>query len=201
MYKIWKLKESKSNKLILIKNEIIYKGNPKESDLSCLNSETNDFSFLKDLFSIPYSYIRRIENQSGKNYIKIFFGKDSEEELYIDNENIKNEVFAFLKNDNPNFKYSTQIPSDAEYAKGQYFALLSLTGIFVWSELLAFQIENGAKYEIVGGGSPGIVGIMLIVANLGSLKIISGYVILLGITIFALKKKLKSKSETEILKR
>ena len=201
MYKIWKLKESKSNKLILIKNKVIYKGNPKENDLNRVNLETIDFTFLKDLLSIPYSYIKRIENQSGKKYLKIFFGNNSEEELYIDNENIKKEVFEFIRSDYQNLKYSTEIPSVINYAKAQFFALLSITGIFIWSLYLAFQIERGVEYQLVGGGNPGITGIVLMIANLGSLKIIIGYIILLGITIFALAKKLKLRSETEFLKR
>ena len=201
MYKIWKLKESKSNKLILIKNKVIYKGNPKENDLNRVNLETIDFAFLKDLLSIPYSYIKRIENQSGKKYLKIFFGNNSEEELYIDNENIKKEVFEFIRSDYQNLKYSTEIPSVINYAKAQFFALLSITGIFIWSLYLAFQIERGVEYQLVGGGNPGITGIVLMIANLGSLKIIIGYIILLGITIFALAKKLKLRSETEFLKR
>lgn len=201
MYKIWKLKESKLNKLILIKNKVIYKGNPKENDLNRVNLETIDFTFLKDLLSIPYSYIKRIENQSGKKYLKIFFGNNSEEELYIDNENIKKEVFEFIRSDYQNLKYSTEIPSVINYAKAQFFALLFITGIFIWSLYLAFQIESGVEYQLVGGGNPGITGIVLIIANLGSLKIIIGYIILLGITIFALVKKLKLRSETEFLKR
>nr|WP_315151218.1 hypothetical protein [uncultured Flavobacterium sp.] len=201
MYKIWKLKESKSNKLILIKDKVIYKGNPKDNDLNRINSESSDLTFLKDLFSIPYSYIRRIENQNGKKSIKIFFGKDSEEELHIDNEKIKNELFEYIKIDNQNLKYSSQIPSDFEYAKGQFFALLSMTGIFFWSEILAFQIENGTRYELVGGGSPGITGIVLAIANLGSINILIGYVIILSIIIFSLTKKLKTKSKTECLTR
>jgi hypothetical protein len=201
MHKIWKLKESKSNKVILIQDKVIYKGNPKENTLNRVNSETSDFTFLKDLFSIPYSYIKQIENQSGKNYIKIFFGKESEEELYIDSEIIKKEVFEFLKNDNQNLKYSVEIPTVINYAKAQLFALLSISGIFIWSLYLAIQIESGVEYELVGGGNPGITGIVLAIANFGSFKIIIGYLILLGITIFALTKRLKSRSETEFLKR
>lgn len=201
MHKIWKLKESKSNKVILIQDKVIYKGNPKENDLNRVNSETSDFTFLKDLFSIPYSYIKQIENQSGKNYIKIFFGKESEEELYIDSEIIKKEVFEFLKSDNQNLKYSIEFPTVINYAKGQLFALLSISGIFIWSLYLAIQIESGVKYELVGGGNPGITGIVLAIANFGSFKIIIGYLILLGITIFSLTRRLKSRSETEFLKR
>ena len=201
MNKIWKFKESKSNKLILIRDKTIFKGNPNENDLNRLNSETTELTFLKDLFSIPYSYIKKIENQKGKTYIKIFFGNNSEEELNIENENVKNEIFEFLKSENPKLKYTAEIPSVISYAKAQLFALLSLTIIFIWSLYLAFQIESGVEYEIVGGGNPGITGIVLVIANLGSLKIIIGYTILLGLTILALSKRLKSRSETEILKR
>ena len=199
MHKIWKIKESKSNKMILIKDKIIYKGNPKENDLNRVNSETIDFTFLKDLFSIPYSYIKKIENQSGKNRIKIFFGNDSEEEIYVDNENIKNDIFQFLKTDNHNLKYNAEIPSVISYAKAQIFALLSTSAIFIWSLYLAFQIESGVEYELVGGGRPGITGIILVIANLGVFNIIMGYIIILAITIFALTKRLKSRSETEFL--
>jgi hypothetical protein len=201
MNKIWKLKESKSNKVILIQDRVIYKGNPKETDLSRLNLESNNNTFLKDLFSIPYSYIKQIENQSGKNYIKIFFGNESQEELYIDNESIKKEVFEFLKSDNQSLVYSVEIPSVINYVKAQLFALLSISAIFIWSLYLAIQIERGAEYELVGGGNPGITGIVLAIAHIGSFKIIIGYIILLGITIFALTKRLKSRSETEFLKR
>jgi len=201
MSKIWKFKESKSNKLILIKDKVIYKGNPKEIDLNRVNSETNDLTFLKELFSIPYSYIKRVENQSGKNYIKIFIGNDSQEELYIDDENIKNEVFDFIKIENQNLKYSKEIPSFKSYAKPQFFALLILTGIFIWSLYLALEIENGTEYELVGHGNPGLAGIVLIIANLGHNKIVIGYLVILCIIIYALKNKFNSRSETEFLNR
>jgi hypothetical protein len=201
MPKFWKIKDSKSNKLILIKDETIYKGNPKANDLNRISSETNDFSFLKDLFSIPYSYIKRIENQSGKNSIKIFFGNDSEEEIYFDNEKIKKEVFEFIKADYQKLKYCTETPSILKYAKAQFFALLFISAIFIWSLYLAFQIESGVEYELIGNGSPGITGIVLIIASFGSFKIILGYLILLSITVFTLTKRLKSRSETEFLKR
>lgn len=201
MGKLWKLNESKSNKLIVIKENVIYKGNPKIEDLNRVHPETTDFSFLKDLFSIPYSYIRQVEKQKGKNYIKIFFGKDSQEELYIDNEDIRNEIFECIKKENQNLKYSVEVPSVLHYAKAQLFAVLILTGIFIWSLYLSIQIESGVEYELVGHGNPGIAGVVFMIANLGSSTIIMGYVVLLGIAIFALVKRLKSKSETEFLKR
>ena len=87
MRKFWKIRDSKSNKLIFIKDQTIYKGNPKQEELNRLNSESTNLAFLESIFSIPYSYIKKIENQRGKNEIKIFYGKDSEEELIIKDKN------------------------------------------------------------------------------------------------------------------
>ncbi|MEN8122024.1 MAG: hypothetical protein ABFS35_16865 [Bacteroidota bacterium] len=200
MQKLWKLKESKSDKLIFIKEKCIYKGNPKENELNRINMETEDISFLSNLFSIPYSYIKKIENQKGKKYIKIYFGNDSAEELNINNEDVKKEIFDYLKLDNPKLNYSSKLPSVIGYGKAQFLALLTITGIFIWSMYLAIQIESGIEYEIVGG-RVGLSGIILAIANMGIMKIISGYLVLLLISVYALLKKLKSRTEIEILKR
>ena len=64
--KIWKLKNSKSNKLIIIHNKTIYKRNIDDEQLNRINIDTFDVNVLKSLFSIPYSYIRKIENQKEK---------------------------------------------------------------------------------------------------------------------------------------
>lgn len=199
--KFWKINDSKANKLIFIKDQTIYKGNPKQEELNRLNLESTNIDFLSSLFSIPYAYIKRIENQSGKNEIKIFFGNDSEEELIIKDENTKTEIFEYIKQDNPNLKYSSELPSVLKYAKAQFFALLFTTGIFLWSIYLAIQIESGVEYKLVGGGRPGITGIVLVIAHFGVLKIVIGFIVLLAIILFALMKKIKSRSETEFLKR
>ncbi|MBU3012315.1 hypothetical protein KO506_12940 [Polaribacter vadi] len=202
MKKFWKINDSKSNKLIVIKDNGIYKGNPKQEELNKLNSESTNLTFLENIFSIPYSYIKKIENQKGKNEIKIFFGNDSEEELIVKEEKIKTEIFEFLKQDIPNLKYSSELPSVFKYAKAQFFALLFITGIFLWSLYLALQIENGIEYELIENGrGPGISGLILGIANFGVLKNVIGYIILLAIILFSLSKRLKTRSETESLKR
>ncbi|SFW74199.1 hypothetical protein SAMN02927921_03869 [Sinomicrobium oceani] len=200
MQKFWKISDSKSNKLIYIKDKTIYKGNPKQEDSNQLDFQSSDLTFLKSLFSIPYSYIKRIENQSEKNEIKIFFGNDSEEELIVKDKNVKQEIFEFLKSDLPNFNYIFKLPSVFNYGKSQFFAILFITGIFLWSLYLAIQIENGIEYEIIGSGRS-LSAIILLLANLGVVKNCIGYVIILSVIIYTLVKKLKSRSTMEILER
>ena len=124
MHKIWRLRDSKTNKLIVVKDKSIYKGNVNANVFNKINTETTNFSFLNELFSVPYSYIKKIEKQAGKNDIKIFFGNDSEEELLIKNKSIKNEVFEYLKKDIPNLTFKAETPSILKYAKAQVFAIL-----------------------------------------------------------------------------
>ncbi len=200
MQKFWKISDSKSNKLIFIKDKTIYKGNPEQEDLNKLNSESTNLTFLENLFSIPYSYIKRIENQKGNNEIKIFYGSDSEDELILNDVRVKSEIFEFLKQDIPSFKYTSELPSIFRYAKAQFFALLFTTGIFIWSIYYAIQLENGVQYEL-SGGRPGIDAIVFAIANLGVLKVTFGYIILLGIIIFTLIRKIKSRNQIEMLSR
>jgi hypothetical protein len=197
MHKHWKFRDSKYQKLILIKDQCIYIGNPDINDLNRLNSETKDLLFLDNLFSIPYSYIKKIENSQTLNKIQIYYGKDSEEELIIDNQNTKNEIFNFLKNENPNLIYTKKLPSFITYFKPQLFAILFILGFFAYTYLISTEIEKGVIYETSGG----LGGIVLILANLGKTKVILIYIALLLIALFSIFRKSKTRSTTETLKR
>ncbi len=197
MKNYWLLKEN-FNKLILIRESTIFTGNVKNIDEIKLISDIEKGTIQKNLFSIPYSYIRSIENQEGNNTIKINFGKDSEEELKIRDRKIKNEIFELLKNDLSKFEYSQKIPSIIKQAKPQIFAILFTTGLFLWTFYIANQIENGYEYEVIGG-RPGIGGIILILAQFGTLKVILGYIVILSIAIYSFIRKIKNRSLTEYL--
>ncbi|RZS93935.1 hypothetical protein [Aquimarina brevivitae] len=204
MKKVWKLPESKSNQLILIKNQTIYKGNldPDKINKLPLNPEISlPNEIEKELFSIPYPYIKKISNQKGVKHIKIYFGKDSEEELHIANEKTKKEIFECLKMDIPGLTYKSELPGFFNYCKAQIFAILMLTGIFIWSLYYAIEIEKGTIFELRGGGGGriGIGGLVFILGNLGVTKLIIGYSTIMGLTLFSLFRKLKSRSEREIL--
>ncbi|WP_271768116.1 hypothetical protein [Aquimarina algiphila] len=204
MNKLWKLSEAKSDKLILIKNQTIYKGNldPEKINKFNYNIETSTNNEIeKELFSIPYKYIKKIINQKGIKHIKIFFGKDSEEELNVEDEKIKNEIFDFLKDDIKGLKYKSELPTFLSYCKAQIFAILILTGVFIWSMYYAIEIDNGTVFELRGGGRIGLAGLVFILANLGKVKLIIGYSLFLGITLLSLFRKLKSRAERQILHR
>lgn len=200
MTKIWKFESSKKNNIIVIDNQKIYKGVIDKDDFNYLNREKIDTNILKRLFPIPYSYIKQIESQKGNKFIKIYFGDNSEEELFFDNEKAKDEVFDYLKSDFNIAFYSKETPTIFRYAKPQIFALIIVSILYFWSVYLAIEIENGAVYQIIGN-SGAFLAFILILANLGSLQLSILYLILLGIMFFTLNKKLKSRTEIEYLRR
>ncbi len=190
MHKFWKLNDTRSNKLIFIKDNCIYKGNPKQEDLDRLTLRTTDLAFLENLFSIPYQYLTKIENQEGKKEIKLFYGGKSEEELVVDDAQVKREVFEFLKQDIPIFIYTSQLPPALKYAKNQLIALLIVTAIFLWTLYLAIQIESGVNYEIIGKGRPGITEVVLGLAHFGVSKVATGFSVLMVLILLGLKHKM-----------
>ena len=205
MKKLWQIPESKSNKLILIKDQTIYKGNPDQGKINKLTSNIETISkseIEKDLFGIPYPYIKKIINQKGVNDIKILFGKDSEEELRVDEEVTKNEIFETLKNDIDDLKFKSEVPGFFSYCKAPLSAILILTGLFIWSMYYAIELEQGTVFELRGGGGRlGLGGIVFVLGNLGKTKLIAGYAVIMTLCIISLFRKLKSRTEREILYR
>ncbi len=200
MTKLWKPTAPKSDKVIMLYQQSVYKGNPNEVILHSIYSVTQADELAKSLFGIPYSYIKKIINQQGLPYIKIHFGRGSEEELNISNEHLKNEIFNCLKQDLSKLKFRSEVPSIFKYAKAQIFGILISSGIFAWAMYLAIQMANGTTFELVGG-RPGLTGIVLALANFGIPVLLIGYSLILGIALLSLLRKLKTRSETQILER
>ena len=81
--KLWIQNKPKSDKIILISENCIYKGKPKNDKFQNYLTEIKKEKIPNELFGIPYSYIKRIENPIDKNKIRIYYGSDSDEALII----------------------------------------------------------------------------------------------------------------------
>lgn len=197
-HKVWLSNLRKNDKVILVSDSAIYKGNPK-GDLNLYRLSITEEK-LNGLFSIPYSYITSIENQEKVNYIKIYYGNDLEEELNITDNELKKEIFDYIKNQLPDFKYSKKLPNEFKYVKEPAFAIISIVIFFVWTMYYSVQLNNGVEYELTGG-RPGLESIIFSIANLGYLKVVIIYLVLLTVAFIALLKRISTRSETEYLDR
>lgn len=199
MIKFWEIKRTKNIEIVLVNENSIFKSKIKHEELNHFSKLIENQKIPKNLFEIPFSYIKSIENQENKNEIKIYFGKDSEEEIVCKEESLKREIFDYLKENISALEYSKETPSLFKYAKPQLFAIIFTLGLFLWSLYYAIQIENGVEYILEGRA--GIGAIMYSIGLLGVVKVVLLFSLLIGIAIYALIRKLNSRSEIEQLKR
>ncbi|WP_442265046.1 hypothetical protein ACSIGC_11940 [Tenacibaculum sp. ZS6-P6] len=198
--KYWLLGENK-NYLIVINEKLICFGSLKKLIKSEIISELNKGNIPNQLFSIPFSYIKKIVNPENKKEITIFYGNsNSEESINFNDHRAKEEVFKVLKERLFSFEYLKKKPSIINHLKPQLFALLFSSGIFTWIYYLANQLEKGYEYEIVGR-KEGLTGVILGLAHFGTLKVTLGYLMILAVVLYSLMKKMKSRTITQYLKR
>jgi hypothetical protein len=199
MIKFWTSKNNKNIDIVLIDDTSIYKGKIKPEDLNNFSKQVENNKVPDGLFGIPFSYITRIENQEGKKDIKVYFNSDSEEELISKNSEIKNVIFSYLKEVIPNMNYAKKTPSFFKYVKPQLFAILFTTIIFLWSLYYAIQIESGAEYVLKGRA--GLLALIFSIGLLGVVKVVLLFIFLIGVGVYSLIRKNKTRTEIEQLNR
>lgn len=199
MKNYWFIREKETH-LIAVTSDHLVCGNIKNHIELNLTIELDKGDFPKDIFSVPFSYIKTIENHVNSERIIINYNKDSSHVIEIHDSNVKSDVFKLLREKLTKFSYSENTPSIFKHAKAQIFALIILTCIFTGVYKLAHDISNGAHYQ-AHGGSKGYSDIFLGLAQFGTFKVIAFYSVLMTITFLALFRKLKNRSLIKYLKR
>ena len=195
----WLINKNTPHLIGLSENAII-SGSIKKYDKNTLRTDLDKGNFPHDVFSIPFSYIKSVEKPSSADFISVNFGKSSTEKIDIGDEKLTVEIFNLIREKLNRFEYATKKPSVYRHTKPQIFAILILSGLFLWSFHYANEISKGYEYAIQGTGV-GIAGIALGIAQFGKTKIIGGYLSLVSIAFFSFFKKLRSRTLTEYLLR
>ena len=196
MLKYWLLRE-KDNYLIAIIENSIYSGKINNRNNNKIINDLEKGKVPENFFNIPFSYIKSVVCPKGDKIITINYGKDSSEVIEIHDLIIKKEVINYLKDHLSKFEYVQKKPSIIKHTKTQIFGIIDVTGLFVWTFYLANEMSKGYEYEIVGRG--GIAGLIIGLAQFGTIKVLMGYLIIITVAIFSFIKKIKSITLTEYL--
>jgi hypothetical protein len=189
MNKIWTNYEG-GDKIIAYIDGKIYKANPKDAELENTVSEMkmNDFS-SKKLLSIPLAYLKEVRLQEGKEYIQVFFGTDSEEHLQIKDNNRRDEIFNYFKENIPNTVYHVDRFSKMKAGKKPMAALIVVGVLLLWALFYSVQIDAGAQFDPNGAR---IGGIILGIASMGTPKTIMIFGGLMAIAAIAMINKMRN---------
>ncbi len=197
MTKIWTNYDNKGDKLIAFANNTIYKANPKTDEIEDLVRDMQMNNFTNGgLFYVSSSEIRDIQLQEGKDYIQVFFGKDSEEHLNIKDAVRREEIFNFLKDTLPATTYYVDRYSKIKTIKKPLIALAVVEILFLYTLFMAWELEAGESVMAVGR----IGGLLLGIAGLGMVNVFLIYGALTGIIATSMMLKMKNTPVIHVIK-
>ena len=190
---IWENKLKGNDRIVAFVNNTIYRGNPKEDQISNIIFELkNEKKHIPNITGIPISYIKEINLEKGKNYIEILFGKDSSELIKINDEKNRIEIFEFFKNNIQNSDHFVDEYSKFRIGKKPLIGMFVLSVLFLLSYFFAMEIENG-NYDSIPNKANIIIALVLQVSYLGTnyVMLIFGALMMLPFLNFLNKTKHK----------
>ncbi|MDX1903316.1 MAG: hypothetical protein SFU27_04085 [Thermonemataceae bacterium] len=190
MNKIWINKEKGEDKIIAIDSDKLFKINPETEKIFQYVSDIENNIISKDVLSIPFSYIKTIQYQEGKNYIQVFFGQESEEHLRVNDVLKLRAIFQYFKENIPKIEYRFEKYSAIKSARKPLRAVIVTSLLFIWTLYYAMQI--GYKYELIGSGKS-ITGIVFALAHLGIVNVSLIFCTLIGVGLFSMIKKMRNR--------
>lgn len=174
-----------SDRIVLVGNNKIYKGNPKPEKIIEYKNLIEKGKIPEKLFGIPYSYLNRIELKKGTSYIEIFFRKESTEKIELKDAETREKVFNYFREYIPGGSYKLEEYSKFQSAKKPLIAMLVIFVIYLWCISTAIPLEKGELYgeHLV---------IILALASLGVFRLTLLFGGLLFIALIGVIKKMKN---------
>jgi hypothetical protein len=191
--KVWRANEKTDDKIIAFVNSTIYKANPSDVEIEHYISDLRNGSIpTKKILGIPLHYIKEIRMQESKTYMQIFFGKDSEEHLRIQDETLRKEVFNYFKANIPSAQFITERYSKLKAGKKPLIALAVVTTLFLWTLYYAIGFDHGIEYETANGRYDSVTGIVLAIASFGVAKTVLFFGFWFIIALWSLLRKINN---------
>jgi hypothetical protein len=198
MNKIWINTEKGDDKIIALSNNKILKANPKENMEHQYEIDIKNDVISNDVLSIPFSYIKSIQLQDNKKYIQVFFGQESEEYLKIKDDTKRKEIFDYFKDNIPLTTYRVEKYSNSKKANKPLIAGVVIFVLYLWTVYLAAEIETGSQYEVIGN-QRSIASIVLVIAQLGVIKVTLIFGSLLTIAVYSYIRKIRNKANIHVI--
>lgn len=191
--KHWLIPQKRDSLLVLMTNKKLYKGIIKNGDKQLSTQQTiNNGHIPKGLFSIPLSYIKRLQYQAESNIFEIYLSKEDNIELNIPEQETRADLFTHLQNYLKAFQYRYEEYSWFKASKKPLIALLILNLLLTWGYYVAHQIESGVyiREHFI---------IILAIASLGTALILLIAVIINSLLLFRIIMKIKNAPKMHIL--
>ncbi|MBR8533934.1 hypothetical protein KDU71_00045 [Carboxylicivirga sediminis] len=193
--KTWYNNTNRDHNFVVYNDHKIYRLKAKPENHHHINRELSVGSINQNFIALPISYIKRIEYRADNINLRIFYGKNSEDEIRISQPKLREDIFLYLKSKTKHAKFEVDTPGLLKRIRKPLIALCVVLGIFLYVMSVVNGMNAGYEYEL-SGGRPGIGAIVLVMASLGAeanILIFSFLSLIAGIGIFV-----KGKDNSEI---
>lgn len=193
MTKIWVNETKGDDRIIAFIGDMVYKCNPKaeETDHYVQSLQMNMIP-AKAVHGVPASYIAEVRLQEGKKTFKLILGGGTEEDFTVSDNTRRKEIFESAKQLLPAHEHTVDKLSWLEAGRKPLIAFAILTGLFIWTLVIAGSMETGAQWDVEGGRYGSFAGIVLVLASFGVKKVLLIFGLLGAIAAFSFVKKAKS---------
>lgn len=163
--KYWIDKEGSGHNVIIVHNQTVFRKKAKKHDLQEVEMELKKGVIDPSIIGIPFNYMITIEFQENSKHIVIKLGKDSEDEITVHDLALRREIFNYIKGNSPVKSVSEETPSVFKVIKKPLIALGVVVAVFLVILYFIVALHQGYEFRITG--SPGLIGIALMLAKFG----------------------------------
>lgn len=165
--KLWYNELKGDHNFVLFNDDKLYRLKAKPDSHYRIKRELEKGSIDKQFIALPLSYIKRIEYREEDVNLRIFYAKNSEDEIKISSAKLRKDIFFYLKERTQHLKAEVYQPGLLKRIKRPLIALGVILGIFIYVMSVINGMNSGYTYEL-NGGRPGIASLVLALAGLGA---------------------------------
>jgi hypothetical protein len=188
MDKIWSNTDG-GDRVIAVVNETLYKANPRDDQMSETVRSLQLRQAPADMFALPLPYIKEVWMQQGKDYIQVFFRGNSEEHYRVKNDALREEIFAFLKENIENSRFYLEEYGPYKAARKPLIALAVIAALGLMTLYFTLELQAGTEFEVRGAG---LGAITYFLATLGPAKSIPIFGGLAAIALLSIVNKMRN---------
>jgi hypothetical protein len=197
--KIWTNKKSNEDNFIVYDGKSLHRARVKKEAFDKITRALNKGEIDKKFISVPMSYIKHMEYREDDPKIRIYYGQDSEEELKVSDQALREDIFNYLKVNTDVKETKQEKPPVLSRIKKPLIALFVLIGIFIYVSIIIDGLNSGYEYELRGSGKSGLGALVLGLAQFGMMKNLMLFVPLGSIALYMIYKRSKNNSEIHYL--
>ena len=195
LQKIWINNQPKEHTFIIFHENILYRRKVTKEEFYRVEKELNRGIISDKFFGLPIPYLKTVSYREDNPKIAIVFNQDSEDEIEISDNQLRKEVFDYLKKHTKYLSFSEAKPSLFSRIKKPVIALTIILAIFAYVYSIIDGMNQGYEYEIVGGRRPGIASVVLALAHLGLAKNLLIFFPFIGLALYRMVKNYQDDRE------